>query len=129
MTEKKSMYAETIEKKRERERDELFFFCLLSKCSIRLFFHRAQVKKKVEKKRRVVFNSSNTILSFSVICVCVCSSSSPFSLFFLYIYARIWRLQTYINASKNRKTEKKEKKNTRPKTNGKHTNSFMLSQY
>ncbi len=119
-----------MQKRGERTRRS-FFFCLLPKCSIRLFFFTPSAsQKKSRKNRRVVFNSSNTILSLSIvyIYIYVCSSSSPL-VFFFCIYARIWRLQTYINASKSRKTEKKEKKYGRPKTNGKHTNSFMLSQY
>lgn len=92
------------QRKRKRTR-RTFFFCLLSKCSIRLFFSPSASQKKVERTEE----SCSTVVTpffLSLLYVCVCSSSSPL-VFFFCIYTRIWRLQTYISA---RKIEKKEKK-------------------
>lgn len=80
---KKSMCVEGKETRKKKERDELFF-CLLPKCSIRLLSyiyssHRAQVKKKSGKKRRVVFNDNITLFFLLCICVRLLHSQSFFS--------------------------------------------------
>ena len=101
----RTMYAETIEKKRKRTR-RTFFFCLLSKCSIRLFFFSPSAsQKKSGKKRRIVFNSSNTILSLYVLYVCACSSSSP-SVFFFSVYIRAHLASANIHQCEERRKKK-----------------------
>jgi hypothetical protein len=99
------MCAET----RERERDEVFFSVCLRSAQFDFFFHRARKSKKKVGRREESCSTVVTLFFLSLSYACVCSSSSPL-VFFFCIYARIWRLQTYINASKSRKTEKKEKK-------------------
>jgi len=56
MTEKKYVRRNDREKEKENAR-RTFFFCLLSKCSIRLFFSPSASQKKSGKKKSVVFNS------------------------------------------------------------------------
>jgi hypothetical protein len=114
------------EKKRTRR---TFFFCLLPKCSIRLLSLYILVTerklKKSGKKRRVVFNDKTTLFFY---CVCVFVFFT-LSLFFS-VCVRAFGVCKYINASESRQIEKegkKKKKKLGPKTNGKHTNSFMLS--
>jgi hypothetical protein len=118
------MYAETTEK--EKENATNFFFLFALEVLNSTFFFTERKSKKSGKNRRVVFNSSNTILSLSVVCVCVFVFLTP-SLFFLYIYAHL----ASANIHQCEKDRKEGKKNIyrMPKTNGKHTNSFMLSQY
>ncbi len=103
MTEK-SMCVEGKETKEKKERDELFF-CLLPKCSIRLLSyiyiyssHRAQVKKKSGKKRRVVFND-NTTLFFYCVCVFVFFT---LSFFILYVCAHLASANTSMRARVDR---------------------------
>ena len=84
-----------IERKK-KERDELFFFCLLSKCSIRLLSYRIVTERKLKKwkeKRHRVFNDSSTFfLTIGCLCVFVFVTLRLFS---LCVRARIWRLQIH----------------------------------
>jgi hypothetical protein len=104
MNDRKKVCMQKRQRKRKRTR-RTFFFCLLSKCSIRLFFSPSASQKKSGKNRRVVFNSSNTILSLSVVCVCVFVFLTP-SLFFLYIYAHLASANIH-QCEKDRKEGKK----------------------
>ena len=106
-----SMCPETRERgKRGREKENArrtFFFCLLSKCSIRLFFSPSvRVKKKVERGEELC---SIVVTPFFLSAFYIYVRVFVFftlSLFFFCIYTRIWRLQTYINARKDRKEGK-----------------------
>ena len=105
------MCPETRERgKRGREKENArrtFFFCLLSKCSIRLFFSPSvRVKKKVERGEELC---SIVVTPFFLSAFYIYVRVFVFftlSLFFFCIYTRIWRLQTYINARKDRKEGK-----------------------
>jgi hypothetical protein len=92
----------------KRERDELFLFCLLPKCSIRLLFtsrHRVEVKK-MERTRRVVFNDkSTTLLHCMCACVRLLHSQSFFS-----VCVRAFGVCKYIHTSESRQIEKKGEK-------------------
>ena len=127
MTEKKYVSRNERERERERQTDRTrrtFFFCLLPKCSIRLFFSASGVKKKWKEEKSRVQRQHH---SFSLLCMSV-RLLHPQSFFFC-MCVRAFGVCKYINASESRQIEKREKRGKKlgPKTNGKRTNSSMLS--
>jgi hypothetical protein len=101
---KKKVCMQKRQRERERERDELFFSVCSRSAQFDFFIHRARVKKKVERREE---SCSTVVTPFFLSRMCVCVFVFLTLSLFFCIYTRIWRLQTYINA---RKTEKKEKK-------------------
>lgn len=118
-------------RKSERERDELFLFCLLPKCSIRLLFtsrHRVEVKKMERTEKSRVQRREHYVASlYACVCVFVFFILSLF--FCVCVRARAFGVCKYIHTSESRQIEKREKRGKKlpPKTNGKHTNSAILS--
>ncbi len=110
MTEK-SMCVEGKETEKKKERDELFFSVCYRSAQFDFFHiyiyssHRAQVKKKVERREE---SCSTTAALFFFYCVCV------FVFFILSLFfsvcVRAFSVCKYINASESRQIEKREKK-------------------
>ena len=93
-------------REKENARRTFFFLFALEVLNSTFFFTERASQEKSGKRRRVVFNSSNTILSLCVLYICACVRLLHPQSFFFCIYTRIWRLQTYINARKDRKEGK-----------------------
>ncbi len=98
------MYAETTERKRKRIR-RTFFFCLLSKCSIRLYFTERKSKKKVERREE---SCSTVVTPFFLSLLCVCSSSSP--LVFFSVYMRAFGVCKHTSTRERMERQKRRKK-------------------
>lgn len=130
-------------RKKTRERDELFFLLLLFASEVlnSTSFHRAPVKKKVRRMEKSC-STTGTLFLFH----CVCSSfltRSPSFLFSVCMCGGAFDVCKHRNTSESKKKEdrqraraqergrkrggKKATTYSKPKTNGKHTNSLSSS--
>jgi hypothetical protein len=124
MTEKKSIYAETIEKK-EKENATNFFFSVCSRSAQFDFFFTERKSKKKWKKREESCSTVVTPFFLSLLYVSVCVRLPHPLVFFFCIYMRAFGVCKHTSMRARIERQKRRKKKIRGRKRMENTRTLL----